>query len=46
MNTDVQIYSWNLAGADFVPINQTFHVKVKGNLAAQDGFLPCLEKSK
>ena len=29
MNVDVQIRSWNLAGADFVPVNQMFRTKVK-----------------
>ena len=38
MNIDVQIHSWNLAGADFVSVNQIFHVKVKGNLAAREAF--------
>jgi hypothetical protein len=38
MNIDVQIHSWNLAGADFVPVNQIFRAKVKGSLAAQEGF--------
>jgi hypothetical protein len=38
MNIDVEIHSWNLAGADFVPVNQIFRAKVKGSLAAQEGF--------
>lgn len=36
MNIDVQIHSWSLAGADFVSVNQIFHVKVKGSLAARE----------
>src|ERR1700733_2061829 len=28
MNIDVQIHSWNLAGADFVPVNQIFRARV------------------
>jgi hypothetical protein len=46
MNIDVQIHSWDLAGANFVPVNQIFHVKVKGQSRSSRRFLPYLEKSK
>jgi hypothetical protein len=36
MNFDVEIHSWNLAGAESV--NQIFHVKVRGSLAAREAF--------
>jgi hypothetical protein len=38
MNIDVQIHSRSLAGADFVSVNQIFHAKVKGSLAAREAF--------
>jgi hypothetical protein len=38
MSIDVHILSWNLERADFVPVNQIFRAKVKGSLAAREGF--------
>jgi hypothetical protein len=38
MNIDVQTHSWNLVGADFVSVNQIFHIKVEDSLAAREAF--------
>jgi hypothetical protein len=46
MNIDVEIHSWNLAGADFVSVNQIFSRQSERQSRSSRSFLPCLETSK